>query len=237
MSKHTPLAQLPTYGGGAAAMPGMPGMSGMPGMPGMGGHSGHPGQQLQPPPSFDSEVQRQMVTQHQQAAASYTLPQNTQLSADIVQDSDETVQQALQQFTGSVGGGGGDAGQGGETQEQAEAALAQRYYAQQQQAQQQTAATQQAAAEAARLVGPAQAQAQAPGSAWGAWAALPSGADVQLALLVAIVHTLVSLIPVDRCVFRYATFLQGVPYSELFVRALLLALVFLFARRLFIGGA
>jgi hypothetical protein len=206
MSKQTPLSQLPTFSGGRQ----------------MG---------LQPPPTFDSDVQRQMVTQMQAAAAVYTMPQNTQLSAEIAQDDDETIQQAFQQFSGYVPegaqGGAPDAQQSHhhhrqqQQRQQQQRFLANGAYQEQQQQQQQ----QQVAAQQQQFAGgPART---------GALALLPSGVDMQLALLAAIVYALVSLIPVDRCIFRYVTALQDVPYAELVVRAALIALLFLVARRLF----
>ena len=48
--------------------------------------------------NFVNDQQRQMITQAQQAIQTSTFPQNTQISSDIVNDDDPTIQEVLNQF-------------------------------------------------------------------------------------------------------------------------------------------
>lgn len=73
MSKSTPLTQLPSQ-------------------PMMPSPSSAPQQQ------FLNDQQKQMVTQAQQAQQTFTLPQNTQMSADVVMDDDATIQEVLNEL-------------------------------------------------------------------------------------------------------------------------------------------
>lgn len=50
---------------------------------------------------FLNEQQKQMVTQAQQAAQAFTLPQNTQMSTDIITDDDATIQEVLNELNAS----------------------------------------------------------------------------------------------------------------------------------------
>lgn len=54
---------------------------------------------------FVNDQQRQFVTQAQQAIGNSPMPQNTQLSADVLNDDDAVVQDILNQINASTGGG------------------------------------------------------------------------------------------------------------------------------------
>lgn len=54
---------------------------------------------------FVNDQQRQFVTQAQQAIGNSPMPQNTQLSADVINDDDAVVQDILNQINASTGSG------------------------------------------------------------------------------------------------------------------------------------
>jgi hypothetical protein len=70
MSKSTPITQLP----------------------------GTPPPITQQGPPFINDHQKQMVTQAQQAAQMFTMPQNTQVSTDVTVDDDATIQEVLNEL-------------------------------------------------------------------------------------------------------------------------------------------
>lgn len=51
---------------------------------------------------FVNDQQRQMITQAQQAAQNFTMPQNSQLQPDIIPDNDNTIQDMLNELNGNA---------------------------------------------------------------------------------------------------------------------------------------
>lgn len=58
--------------------------------------------QGQPSGQFVNDQQRQMITQAQQAAQNFTMPQNSQLQPDIVPDNDNSIQDMLNELNGNA---------------------------------------------------------------------------------------------------------------------------------------
>lgn len=162
-----------------------------------------PTQQL--PNGFINDQQRQIVAQAQQASEAFTLPQNTQVSSDIITEDAATIQDALDALS---------------KQEVASHIPNAEYYTQQQQ-------------QPSYEMDPAQYMYVADDQPRPELKAkllhdlMTWNGDVKKAIIIGIVFVIVSLAPVDSFVSRYIA-IDKIPYSSLIIRALIIVVVSFF---------
>lgn len=211
MSKSTPITQIPypppTGGHAPSAQVALGGGGGI-GMGVMGGGGGAS------PPPFVNDQHRQLVTQAQNAAQNYPMPQPSTNPRDIASTEDDaTIQETLQYINGpaSGSGGGGVAGAVAMGAGVVNAAGGGGFdpYA------------------AAALYDPQ------PAASPSAFASLlkPSPEDVYLVVIGVVAFVLLTVFPVHRIVYKYVS-IDHIPYSELLVKASLMGAALFFGRRI-----
>ena len=207
-------------------------------------------QQQAPNSQFVNEQHRQIVAQAQVAAQNFTMPQTTSGGVSSTEDAD--IQEALALVTGAVPASSEAQGQGPHQQQQM---MQQHQHQQQQQElaelnalrQQQHAAMQaqmQLQAQMQQLQQqqqqqqiqqqPPQQQSPAHAPRSGASASpfsLPDTDEIRLVLLGISTFILVTLLPMSDLLARFIPALEGIPYSDVLVRALLLGIALFVGQR------
>lgn len=184
--------------------------------------------------SFINDQQRQMITNAQAAIQQSTMPQNTQLSSDIINDDDPAIQEVLSQFNG--GGGGG--GQLSAKQEQMQnMSMVQQNHMQQQQMLAQLQAQQNYMENMAQMnqLVPPQPQI-VPGSSAISTEVLKNymvdiSDDLTLTGLVLGLFVVVHFIPIENIITRYIS-LDKIPYHNIIIKAVFAAILFFFIKKL-----
>lgn len=185
-------------------------------------------------PAFMTDQQRQIVSQAQQAAQNFTLPQNTQASSDIinVDDDDATVQEVLQQLNQKIPISAPP------PPPPPPPSLHE-------------PPSQTTADFVPHAAGPSPAEFGGYGAAaygYGGgfpmvqdasgasrWYAIWEDKDVKLLGIVLIAYAAVTLLPVEKLVYHYVA-LHHVPYSNLIIKAVLCALAVYFLKKLFVSA-
>lgn len=207
---------------------------------------GHHGQ-------FVNEQQRQMVMQAQSAVNAIPMPQNTQVSNDVGNDDDATIQEVLNQING--GGSGGGNGPSMEElmmqqqlQEQAHQQEAQQQHQQQQMMRQQPQMmappqsapqhvfdpyqgnqfTGQFPPQLQPLVDNQQQYEHQDGSIFSFVSGIAE--DIKFAAFVFILFIIVHFIPVDKFLTRYFA-LEKIPYYDIVLKALVAFVVVVLLRK------
>lgn len=165
-------------------------------------------------PSFVNDQQRTFVSNAQQAAQQFSLPQSAQLSNDVVADDDTTIQEVLNQL---------NAGNMNSQDQDPDAAVQESYvsdapmmYQQQQQQPMMMMGAPQLPQKMA-MVAPASAASYLP-------AAILNDRDLKNAIVAMIAFVIVSLLPIERFVYAYIS-IDKIPYSNLIVKAVLCGVV------------
>jgi hypothetical protein len=182
--------------------------------------------------NFVNDQQRSMVTQAQQAIQNSTFPQNTQLSPDITNDDDPTIQEVLNQFNNN------DQSQLlAQAQAQAQAQLLAQAQAQSQ-AQMQMQA--QAQDQANQLYSQMQAQAQVqnniipqiipPSSTILGGYITNFTNDIKLVIAIFILYIVIEFLPIETVLGKYIA-IDKIPYHKVLLRALLFAGLFIVLKK------
>ena len=226
MNKSTPLNQLPhpSSAVGTATMPMPPVVSSS------GGHN----------QVFVNDQQRQMVAQAQHAAQNFQMPQNTQMSADVLNttDDDATVQEVLNQLNQSAATNNGmpmmnlnaqqpptyvptvEPMMGEQPQQPFHPSLYETSPANMAFKAGMAMLPGTAYANGNNGVGMGMAMGNGTVSPFGSYAALVQDADLKTFALVIIAYVIVTLLPVEQYVYQYIS-LYKIPYSDLLVKAVL----------------
>lgn len=183
--------------------------------------------------SFINDQQRQMITQAQAAIQSSTLPQNTQLSSDIVNDDDPTIQEVLSQFNGGKA----------EVPITPNLNYVQQNHLQQQQMLAQMQAQQQAQQNYIETMNPMQINPMQMNQI------IPSGGsistevlssymlqitdDLKLVALVFVIYIIVNFIPLEGFISRYIA-IEKIPYNGIIIKAFFAAIIFMFLKKLIV---
>jgi hypothetical protein len=180
--------------------------------------------------NFVNDQQRQMITQAQQAIQTSTFPQNTQISADIINDDDPTIQEVLNQFNSpSPQPSLPENPNINYLQQQQVMAQMQ----QQQQQQQQLYAQMQQQQQIDSILPQLQSQMVSPTLnnviIKGYLTNLTD--DIKLVALVFIIYIVVNFIPIESIISRYFS-IDKIPYHQIILRALLAALLFMFLKKI-----
>lgn len=180
--------------------------------------------------SFINDQQRQMITNAQAAIQQSTMPQNTQLSSDIINDDDPAIQEVLSQFSAS------------QKQEHPNINMVQQNHLQQQQMLAQLQAQQNYMENMSQMnqVIPPIASAQiVPASSTISTEVLKNiiidvGDDLTLTALVFGIFIIVHFIPIENIITKYIS-LYKIPYHGLIIKALFAALLFFLIKKTILG--
>jgi hypothetical protein len=174
--------------------------------------------------NFINDQQRQMITQAQQAIQTSTFPQNTQISADLANDDDPTIQEVLNQFNPQ---------QQQQLQQQQNTDInflhQQQMMAQQQQQQQQQLFAQ---LQAAQTVNQDTIPSNLNNVIIGGYLNNITS-DIKLAALIFTLFIIVNFIPIESFISRYFA-IDKIPYHQIILRALLAASLFMLVKKLFL---
>ena len=187
---------------------------------------------LNPQGNFINDQQRQMITQAQAAISQSTMPQNTQLSSDIINDDDPTIQEVLNQFNGA-----------GSSQKQE---IAQNFVQQNHLQQQQLLAQLQAQQAQQNYI---ENMTQQMGALPPSNQIIPSSSaissevlsgymlnitdDLKAVALVFAIYVVVNFVPIESMITRYIA-LDKIPYHNIIIKALFAAILFMFLKKLII---
>lgn len=184
--------------------------------------------------NFVNDQQRSMVTQAQQAIQSSTFPQNTQLSPDITNDDDPTIQEVLNQFNNND-----QAQLLAQAQAQAQAQLLAQAQAQAQ-AQMQMQAQAQAQDQANQLYSQMQAQAQVqnniipqiipPSSTILGGYITNFTNDIKLVIAIFVLYIVIEFLPIESVLGKYIA-IDKIPYHKILLRAVLFAGFFILLKK------
>lgn len=188
--------------------------------------------------SFINDQQRQMITNAQAAIQQSTMPQNTQLSSDIINDDDPAIQEVLSQFNG------GPSSKQEQMQMQNMGGMVQQNHMQQQQMLAQLQAQQNYMENMAQMnqVIPPQMMAQMPQIVPGSSAIstevlknymVDISDDLTLTGLVLGLFVVVHFIPIENIITRYIS-LDKIPYHSIIIKAIFAAILFFFIKKLII---
>ena len=182
--------------------------------------------------NFVNDQQRSMVTQAQQAIQSSTFPQNTQLSPDITNDDDPTIQEVLNQFNNND-----QAQLLAQAQAQAQAQLLAQAQAQ---AQMQMQAQAQAQDQANQLYSQMQAQAQVqsniipqiipPSSTILGGYITNFTNDIKLVIAIFVLYIVIEFLPIESVLGKYIA-IDKIPYHKILLRAVLFAGLFILLKK------
>jgi hypothetical protein len=214
MNKSTPLNQLPHQGSasdnaGASSAP------------------------------FMTDQQRQLVSHAQQAAQSFTMPQSTQTSHDVVNldDDDSTVQEVLQQLNQTI------PGHAPPPPPAPPAAMppssTEAFQQHNSGMQTPTNVYGYGSDSVGSYAGYAPQQSMmfnqaSPGPSLMGWTSLVFDQDFKLLLLVAVIYVTVTILPVENFVYQYIA-LNKFPYASILVKAALCAVAVYIGKKLFIS--
>lgn len=187
--------------------------------------------------SFINDQQRQMITNAQAAIQQSTMPQNTQLSSDIINDDDPAIQEVLSQFNG----GGGPSSKQEHMQNMS---MVQQNHMQQQQMMAQLQAQQNYMENMSQMNHMVQPQMTAPipqivpGSSAISTEALKDymvdiSDDLTLTGLVLGLFVVVHFIPIENVITRYIS-LDKIPYHSIIIKGLFAAILFFFIKKLIV---
>jgi hypothetical protein len=182
--------------------------------------------------AFINDQQRQMITQAQAAIQQSTMPQNTQLSSDIINDDDPAIQEVLSQFNG-----GGNLPQKGEQLPNIN--VVQQNHLQQQQMMAQLQAQQNYMENMAQLGQLNQSPPQIiPASSTISTEVLKNyiidvGDDLTLSAIVFGLFIVVHFIPIENMITKYIS-LDRIPYHGIIIKAIFAALLFFFIKKLIV---
>lgn len=197
-------------------------------------------------PSFVSDQQRQYITQAQQAIGNSPIPQNTQISSDIINDDDAVVQDILNQINASTSATPPQTTNVQQQQmQQHQQALQQQEIqamiaAQQQQQQQQHAAQQQMMQQQLlmqQMAGPSitpqigfnPIASDAPKDYRSLIMSFTD--DIKLAGLVFVTVLLVHFIPANQFLGKYIA-IEKIPYHNVILRAIMVTLIVIIVKKL-----
>lgn len=185
--------------------------------------------------SFINDQQRQMITNAQAAIQQSTMPQNTQLSSDIINDDDPAIQEVLSQFNGG--------GPSSKQEQMNNMNMVQQNHMQQQQMLAQLQAQQNYMENMAQMNQlPPQMTASipqiVPGSSAISTEVLKSyivdiSDDLTLTGLVLGLFVVVHFIPIENIITRYIS-LDKIPYHSIIIKAIFAAILFFFIKKLII---
>lgn len=181
--------------------------------------------------SFINDQQRQMITQAQNAIQNSTLPQNTQLSSDIINDDDPTIQEVLSQFNGSKQ----DMPSNPNINYVQQNHLQQQQLLAQIQAQQQAQQAQQNYIENMTQMSMPMNQIVPTGSSISTEVfsnyMISITDDLKLVVLVFAIYIVVNFIPIENVISRYVA-LDKIPYNNIIIKAFFAAIIFMFLKKL-----
>lgn len=188
--------------------------------------------------NFVNDQQRQMITQAQQAIQNSTFPQNTQISPDLANDDDPTIQEVLNQFSAPPQQDSQNSNINYLHQQQMQQQMQQQL--QQQMQQQQLLAQLQSQPRTERFqqqidsILP-QLQSQPPSASLsnvvvGSYLSNFTD-DIKLVTLVFVIVIVVHFVPIEGIIGRYFA-IDKIPYHQVLLRAVLAALIFMFLRKM-----
>ena len=184
--------------------------------------------------SFVNEQQKLMITQAQQAIQNSTFPQNTQLSQDITNDDDPTIQEVLNQFNNN--NNNEQVQLLAQAQAQAQAQL-------QAQAQMVQLQSQAAHEQANQIYSQMQAQAQAqnniipqiipPSSTILGSYITNFTNDIKIIIAIFVLYIVIEFLPIETVLGKYIA-IDKIPYHKILLRAILFAGLFILLKNFII---
>jgi hypothetical protein len=175
--------------------------------------------------NFINDQQRQMITQAQQAIQTSTFPQNTQISADLANDDDPTIQEVLNQFNPQQ--------QNPDINFLHQQQVMAQAQAQQQQIQQQQLFAQLQAAQAQQQQQFSPQEIVPPNLnnvIMDGYLNHITG-DIKLAAVIFTIYIIVNFIPIESIISRYFP-IDKIPYHQIILRASLAASLFMLVKKL-----
>lgn len=185
--------------------------------------------------NFVNDQQKLMITQAQQAIQNSTFPQNTQISADITNDDDPTIQEVLNQFNNN---NNEQAQLLAQAQVQAQLQLQAQAQAQAQMAQLQSQAAHE---QANQIYSQMQAQQQAQSININPQIIPPSSTilggyitnftnDIKLIIAIFVLYIVIEFLPIETVLGKYIA-IDKIPYHKILLRALLFAGFFILLKK------
>ena len=175
--------------------------------------------------TFVNDQQRQYITQAQQALGNSPIPQNTQLSPDVMNDDDVVVQDILNQIHSSSGSGDG---QNSSNENQYNQQLMMQQLLLQQQQQQQQQQLQQQLQQQQQVFLP-QLDIQTQPHDYKFYLALFNN-DLELAVAIFVIVIIVHFIPADKLIGKYFA-IEKIPYHEIILRAIMVTLFVIIVKK------